>query len=133
MKPLAVISAIVVVLGLHAQQPEPIPAPREAEPSIDGFYAVSGETPGGGVYLGTCLVRQRGETYLFSWVFESGVTNSGCALRDGNVIVVGFTTPDGGAGVHRYEIQGKKLVGRWGGGAGKCGKETLVFLKGLSL
>jgi hypothetical protein len=101
-----------------------------AEPDITGKYNCEGTNPVGQTYRGTVEITKKGDIYYLKWALNTGDTEKGVGLLEGNVLAVSYyggTTS--GVVVYRVEKDGK-LVGRWtiADGNGKVYTETLRLI-----
>lgn len=130
----AAIPVVLAALWLYAQQPEQLPAPREAAIVLDGWYAVEGSDADGSPYSGVCVIRRHGENYRCSWLLNSGITCIGVGVLEGDWFHVAATS--GGVCVFRFKVDavnGKPALSGYYATGEVRGKETLTLLRRPSL
>lgn len=94
---------------------------------LNGEYQIVAATlPSGKAYVGTVTLTPQGSTYAVTWKLPHE-TYSGVGILRGNVLVVGWGTGGGGAGVVAYGISAGKLDGTWAQPGGNAlGTEVLA-------
>jgi hypothetical protein len=82
------------------------------EADIAGKYQCKGVAAGGKAYEAAVEIAKQGAAYTIVWKFSDGTIFEGVALREANVLAVGFTGSYKGVVLYKIE-PGPKLVGRW--------------------
>jgi hypothetical protein len=98
-------------------------------PELRGVYKiVSSSTPGGGKgYAGTVTITPQGDTYTVAWALASGESYNGVAVRQEDLLVVGWGIRQDSVGVVHYRQQGGTLQGIWAiPGEKRLGAEVLT-------
>ncbi len=84
---------------------------------IVGTYTIKGFDPDpapGGHYTGTIAISQNGGVYTAQWLFESGETAFGTAVRKDDTLSFVFNEDFGvDYGTQQYKIEGDTLHGPW--------------------
>jgi hypothetical protein len=95
---------------------------------LNGDYKiVASTTPGTDKsYVGTVSIAPKGSTYAVTWKLANE-SYAGVGILSGNVLVVGWGTGGGEAGVVSYNMAGGKLDGKWAQPGGSVlGTEVLT-------
>lgn len=98
-------------------------------PELRGVYKIiSSTTPGGGKgYAGSVTITPQGDTYTVAWALASGESYNGVAVRQDDLLVVGWGIRQDSVGVVHYKQQGASLHGVWAIPGGKSmGTELLT-------
>jgi hypothetical protein len=99
----------------------------EGPEGLNGTYKiVSAKSPDGKTYSGTVAITPTGSTYSVKWTLPSE-SYSGVAIKEGDLLVVGWGEAGKGAGAVSYQVRGNILAGSWASPGGtQLGTETLA-------
>ncbi|MBK7857996.1 MAG: hypothetical protein IPJ65_05100 [Archangiaceae bacterium] len=91
-----------------------------------GYKIVKGAGPDGKPYSGNVSITPNGDVFNVTWTLPRE-TYSGVAIKQGDLLIVGWGAAGKGAGVVSYQQAGKNFDGKWGApGSGQLGTETLT-------
>jgi len=107
--------------------PKPGTEELEGPAGLSGTYKITkASTPEGGAYTGNVTIKPNGDVYEVTWVLPKE-TYSGVAIKQGELLIVGWGAAGKAAGVVSYQVGPKGLDGKWGApGARQLGTETLA-------
>ena len=97
---------------------------------IAGVYRATGTNGDGSAYRAIVIIREHENAFRLEWIFPSRRVVTGLGIRDGDRLAVSYFGSQ--PGVALYEVEGRRLVGRWTiiGGDGSVAVETLTLLEG---
>src|SRR6185295_1462595 len=99
----------------------------EGPAGLNGKYKITKAAgPDGKAYTGEVTITPNGDVYDVSWVLPNEKF-SGVAIKEGDLLIVGWGAAGKAAGVVSYQLNDKGLSGKWGApGSKQVGTETLA-------
>ena len=85
----------------------------EGAAGLSGAYKLTGaQDAGGKSYAGNVTIKPMGALYHVTWTLANE-SYTGVGIKQGDVLVVGWSVGAGAAGVVLYNVNGGKLDGQW--------------------
>jgi hypothetical protein len=109
----AVLLGVFLAMGVGPLVGEAAAMPAAAEPAgLPGIYECEGAGADGRPYRGAVSIESDGDRFLVRWMIGAQLTAVGVGIREGDMLAVGFFSPDSG-GIVLYRIDGDRLIGHW--------------------
>ncbi|MBL8957959.1 MAG: hypothetical protein JNK82_44700 [Myxococcaceae bacterium] len=99
----------------------------EGPPGLSGTYKITkATTPDGKPYKGEVSITPNGDVYEVTWTLPKE-KYSGVAIKQGELLIVGWGAADKAAGVVSYRVGANGMEGVWGApGSKQLGTEKLL-------